>query len=98
MPKKTYDKDGQTGKVVFELPAEVSAQTACLCGDFNDWNPSAHPMKRRKNGAFTLTLNLETSQVYRYRFVLDGERWENDWAADGYIPNAFGTEDSVIEI
>jgi hypothetical protein len=26
---------------------------------------------------------------------VDGERWENDWAADAYAPNAFGTEDSV---
>jgi hypothetical protein len=29
--------------------------------------------------------------------LLDGERWENDWAADGYAPNNFGTEDSVVK-
>lgn len=98
MPKKTYSKDGKTCKVTFELPAEVNAQTACLCGDFNDWTPTAHPMKRRADGSFTLTLALAPGQVHRYRFLLDGERWENDWAADAYAPNPFGADDSVVQL
>ncbi len=34
----------------------------------------------------------------RFRYLLDGERWENDWAADGYVPNPFGSEDSLLEV
>ncbi len=97
MPKKQYLKKKPLCKVTFELPKEVNATTAALCGEFNLWDPRAHPMKRRKDGSFSLTLNLETGKRYRFRYLLDGERWENDWAADAYVPNPFGTEDSVVE-
>jgi hypothetical protein len=54
-------------------------------------------MKRRKDGSFTLTLSLKSGQQYRFRYLLDGERWENDAAADGSAPNPFGSEDSLLQ-
>jgi len=27
-----------------------------------------------------------------------GKRWENDWAADDYIPNDHGSHDSVVDL
>jgi 1,4-alpha-glucan branching enzyme len=98
MPKKEYTKTGRSCRVTFELPTEVKAQSACLCGEFNDWDQSSHQMKRRKDGSFTLTISLKPGRQYRYRFLLDGERWENDWAAEGYAPNALGSEDSLVTI
>lgn len=98
MLKKTYTKSGKSCRVTFELPAAVNAQSACLCGEFNNWQPSAHPMKRRKDGSFALTLSLISDQEYRYRFLLDDDRWENDWAADAYTPNEFGADDSVVQV
>jgi hypothetical protein len=41
---------------------------------------------------------LEAGQQYRFRYLVDGERWENDWAADAYLPNAYGGEDSVVTV
>ncbi len=55
-------------------------------------------MIRRKDGRFSLTVALPSEQTYRYRFLLDGERWENDWDAETYVNNAFGTEDSLISV
>jgi 1,4-alpha-glucan branching enzyme len=98
MLRKTYSKTGQFCKVTFEIPPELNAQTACLCGEFNDWNPEAHPMKRRKDGRFSTTVSLKAGRAYRFRYILDGLHWENDWAADRYIPNSFSTEDSVVDI
>ncbi|MBI3958583.1 MAG: isoamylase early set domain-containing protein [Chloroflexi bacterium] len=98
MPKKTYTKSGKSCRVTFELSAAVNAQSACLCGEFNSWDASAHPMRRRKDGSFALTLSLTSGQEYRYRFLLDGARWENDWAADAYAPNPFGADDSVVQV
>ncbi len=83
---------------IFELPPDVGAETACLCGDFNQWDATAHPMKRRKDGSFTVTASLKSGQSYRFRYLLDGDRWENDWGADTYLPNEFGSEDSVVEL
>ncbi len=98
MIKKTYSKGKRACRVMFELPPEVNAQSAHLCGEFNDWNQTLHPMNRRKDGSFTLTISLKPGQSYRFRYLLDGERWDNDWAADGYVPNPFGSEDSLVAV
>jgi hypothetical protein len=55
-------------------------------------------MTRRKDGRLSVTVSLNTEQSYRYRFLLDGSRWENDWAADNYVTNSYGTEDSLIQV
>jgi len=98
MIKRTYSKTGRPCRVTFELPPEVNAETVHLCGEFNEWDETAHPMKRRKDGRFSLTISLKPDQEYRFRYLLDGERWENDWEADAYVPNPFGSEDSVVQV
>ncbi len=98
MPSKRYSQDRQTCQVTFTLPASVGASSAWLCGDFNDWDPDTDPMKRAKDGSFKLVMRLAAQRTYRYRFLLDGDRWENDWEADRYEPNDFGEDDSVLEL
>lgn len=96
--KKSYTKTGKTCRVTFSLPEGVTAKKVALCGDFNEWDPSSHPMKKRKSGMYSLTLSLPADKRYHFRYLLDGKRWENDWNADSYESNEFGTEDSVIEV
>ena len=98
MLKKAYLKAGGKCRVTFKLPGEVQAQGVFLCGDFNNWERASHPMNQLKDGSFSLTVTLETGRQYRFRYLLDGEKWENDWEADGYVPNEFGTEDSIVEV
>jgi 1,4-alpha-glucan branching enzyme len=96
--KKEYTKTGRSCRVTFELPAQINAETAALCGEFNEWDTTKHPLKRRRDGSFSLTVSLKPGNEYRFRYLIDGERWENDWDADKYVPNEFGTEDSVIVV
>lgn len=98
MLRKTPGKSGDTATVTFELPALASGATVHLCGEFNDWSKTATPMSRRKDGRFSVSLILETGRSYRYRYLVDGSRWENDWTADSYAPNEFGGDDSVVEL
>jgi 1,4-alpha-glucan branching enzyme len=98
MVKKSYSKTGRSCWVTFDIPAEIHAGKAALCGDFNEWNPSSHPMKQRKDGRFSTTIALRSGQSYKFRYLVDGSRWENDGAADGYVPNTYGTEDSLLSI
>jgi 1,4-alpha-glucan branching enzyme len=98
MLKKTFSKDGKTCRVTFTVPAAVGAQEVFLCGEFNDWSETSHPLKRRKDGRFSSTLSLEAGRSYRFRYLLDGERWENDEAADAYTSNPFGGDDSIIQV
>jgi hypothetical protein len=83
--------------VVFRLPAAVQAQRACVVGEFNGWSPTAHPMAR-EGDELVARLALVRGRTYRYRYLLDGDRWENDWNADAYVPNGFGGEDSVLDL
>lgn len=98
MLKKSYSKTGKKCRVTFKLPAEVGAETAVLCGDFNAWDKKINPMKKLRDGSFSIQLTLNAGRIYRFRYLLDGGQWENDWAADAYLPNGYGTEDSVVEI
>ena len=97
MPPERKPGAKGTTKVTFSLPKDVQADEIAVCGDFNDWDPAIHPMKKYKDGHFAVTVNLPDGE-YRYRFLVDGEKWENDWDAEGYAPNPFGGEDSVIKV
>jgi 1,4-alpha-glucan branching enzyme len=97
MPTKRATKP-KNSIVTFSLPAEVEAETVALCGDFNDWAPDSIQLKRDANGRWTTDVDLEAGRSYRYRFLLDGERWENDWTALAYEPNEYGGDDSVVMV
>jgi AMP-activated protein kinase-like protein len=86
----------RTVDVTFTLPGEVGAGNVLLCGDFNDWSAGNIALHRGSDGAWQVTLPLEPGRSYRYRYLLDGERWENAWHADWYEPNAFGSTNSVV--
>ena len=45
-----------------------------------------------------MTVDLDAGRAYRFRYLLDGQRWDNDWAADAYQPNDFGGDDSVVDL
>jgi 1,4-alpha-glucan branching enzyme len=96
MITKTPAKKGGTTKVTFELPAEYAGGQVCLCGEFNSWAPDATPMTKRKDGRFSTTLTLQQGQSYRYRYLVDGERWVDDPEPDGYVDNGYGSKDSVV--
>ncbi len=98
MLRKEYATDKELCTVTFELHSEVLAQSAYLCGDFNNWDRLSHPMNANDDGSFTLTLNLETGRLYRFRYLLDDSRWQNDRDADGYEPNPFGSDDSILDL
>jgi len=43
-------------------------ETASLVGDFNGWDDSAHPMKKKADGTFYIALTLDTGREYQYRY------------------------------
>jgi 1,4-alpha-glucan branching enzyme len=95
---KKYSKDKKTCKVTFELPATVGAKTAHLHGDFTDWEKAPKKMRRYEDGSFKVSATLKSRKRYQFRYMLDSERWENDWQADAYVPNEYGSEDSIVEV
>ncbi len=85
--KKNFMKSKNICRVTFHLPSN-DANCACLVGDFNQWDTSANPMKKGKQG-FSTTLDLEPGKEYQFRYFLNGEKWANDDEADGYIGTSY---------
>lgn len=97
--KKAYSADAKKCKVTFIVEKEASqgASSVSIAGDFNSWSSTATPLKKAKDGSFSVTIELESGKEYQYRYLIDGSRWENDWKADKYIPAPFSnTENSVV--
>ena len=96
--KKQYMKSRPACKVTFRLPkfSAPEAQIVNIVGDFNNWDQRSTLMKRLRGGDFTATIELEKGREYRFRYLIDNSRWENHWQADKYLPNSFGSDDSVV--
>ncbi len=97
MLQKSFTPKRTVCKVTFAIPKEWADKKVQLVGDFNDWDLSADELEKKKD-RWELTMRLKPESKYRFRYLIDGEKWENDDAADEYIPNEFGTEDSVVEV
>lgn len=98
MLKKSYSKTGRACRVTFKFTPEEEAANAAVLGEFNSWDPEAHPMKRLKDGSFSATLSLDAGREYRFRYLVDGDNWANDQGSDREVVNRFGTSDSVIAV
>lgn len=91
---------GAKGKarVTFTIDPGVGAEAAAVCGEWNEWSADAGVMRRDAEGGFSVTVDLDAGRAYRFRYLLDGQRWDNDWAADAYVANDFGGDDSVVDL
>jgi len=64
-----------------------------LVGDFNNWAEDSHPMERQDDGTHAISIRLEAGE-YEYKYK-SGCVWFNDSAAHKYVPNCWGSENSV---
>jgi len=91
--KGTARRRSPTRSVPFEYFAPA-ARVVTLTGDFNQWNPKAKPMRRNAGGLWKLTLRLAPG-VYQYKFLVDGERWDEDPLNVHRALNEHGTFNSI---
>lgn len=72
------------------------ARAVSIVGDFNHWDPHAHPLQRDARGRWSRRLRLE-SGWYEYRFLVDGEWWD-DPASSQRVANPFGSTNNLREV
>lgn len=96
--KKEYQKSKNVCRVTFTLPkiAASDAKNVCIVGDFNGWNIRENPMKKQKNGDYTIKLDLESGKEYQFRYFINESKWENDWNADKYVKSLYGDSDNSV--
>lgn len=98
---KNYTKTGSKCRVTFRVPANVGGPVhkAHVAGEFNGWDPAAAPMRKLKDGAFSLTMTLPAERDYQFRYLLDDRDWVNDLQADAYVYCPYGDcENSVLRL
>lgn len=61
---------GKPMQAVNFICSATEAQAVSLVGDFNDWNPKAHPMKQLPDNAWALRVDLKHGH-HRYAYIVD---------------------------
>ena len=69
-----------------------------LVGDFNNWDTEADRMKKARDGSFSLKIEVPAGKDYQFRYLIDGQKWENDWSADRYVFNGLDGDNSVLAL
>jgi len=90
-PKKKIKRQ----KITFSFESS-DAKEVILMGDFNNWNPKKHPMKKDDNGKWTKAVLLPPGQ-YEYKFLVDGQ-WKEDPQNDRTCSNKFGSYNNVFNL
>jgi len=70
-----------TVRVTFVLPAGEPAGAVSVVGDFNDWDPHAHPLKKRSNGTRSAAVDVPSGSTLHFRYLAEGGVWFDDDAA-----------------
>ena len=83
------------GRIVRFRFDHPSTEQVYLVGDFNDWNECSHPM-HRVHSQWVLDILLPPGE-FEFKYLV-GTNWFNDYAADKYVPNCWGSENSVVVV
>ncbi|WP_327364118.1 isoamylase early set domain-containing protein [Streptomyces sp. NBC_01296] len=71
-------------QVTFVLPEDAPPGPVSVVGDFNHWNPAAHPLESRGNGTRAATVTLPANSGHSFRYLAAGDYWFDDDSADGH--------------
>jgi 1,4-alpha-glucan branching enzyme len=94
--KQTQVKGSDKVKVNFVLPKDSVNGKVSVVGDFNGWDPFAHPLRPRSNGTRSVTVTLPVSQRFAFRYLDERGQWLDDDAANEYVDNGIGGVNSVV--
>jgi 1,4-alpha-glucan branching enzyme len=70
-------RDG-TVRVTFTLPVNEPVGAVSVVGDFNGWDPLAHPLKVRANKTRSASVTVPSGSTFRFRYLAEGGRWFDD--------------------
>lgn len=100
MIKKQYSKTKPVCKVTFSLTKEQVGKKVevRVLGSFNDWSwDKGLVMKSGKKG-YSASLELAAGATYEFRYLVNGQDWFNDEAADDYQPTPFFSHNCVVAL
>ena len=98
MPLKKVFLTDNTCKVTFKVAKDACKNVSKIniVGDFNSWSSTETPLIKQQDGSFSVTLDLIQNREFQFRYLFDGDRWENDVNADKYCPAPYSQVDNSI--
>ena len=90
-----YSAKKMAKPVTFICIAPV-AKSVSLIGDFNDWHPTSHRLKRQHDGAWLIEVELNHGH-HHYQFYVDGKP-TLDPRAQGIARNEENEKVSMIAV
>ncbi len=94
---QTTTHESSNVKVTFALPAGELAGSVSVLGDFNGWDPLAHPLKKRSNGTRSVSIELPAGE-YRFKYLADDGSWFCDPNLDDVELNEYHAANSVLRV
>ena len=83
-------------KVEFQLAVEPGSQVF-VTGSFNNWNPTANPMKDNSGSGHCKAIVQVSSGTHEYKFVVNGV-WTADPKCTEWVQNDCGSLNSVLHV
>ncbi|WP_371680952.1 isoamylase early set domain-containing protein [Streptomyces sp. NBC_01276] len=71
-------------QVTFILPEDAPGGPVSVVGDFNQWDPAAHPLAPRGDGTRAATVVLPAKSAHSFRYLAVGDYWFDDEQADSH--------------
>jgi 1,4-alpha-glucan branching enzyme len=75
-------RDGQV-RVTFALPADEPDGAVSVVGSFNEWDPFAHPMRKRANRTRSAAVTVQAGTTLHFRYLAEGGVWFDDETVSG---------------
>jgi predicted flap endonuclease-1-like 5' DNA nuclease len=95
---KNYQSKGSC-KVTFSHPvsAVAGAKSVHVLGDFNNWDINIAAKMKKGKDEFSTVIEINAGKTYEFRYLIDSTEWDNDFAADGYVPSPYaGINNSIV--
>jgi hypothetical protein len=73
-------RDG-TVRVTFALPEGEPGGAVSVVGNFNDWNPHTHPLRKRANQTRSAAVTVKAGTTLQFRYLAEGGVWFDDETA-----------------
>jgi 1,4-alpha-glucan branching enzyme len=70
-------RDG-TVRVTFALPIDNPGGAVSVVGNFNDWNPYTHPLRKRANQTRSAAVTVRAGSTLHFRYLGEGGIWFDD--------------------
>ncbi len=85
-------------RVTFVLPESDPHLPASVVGDFNGWDPLAHPFRRRSNQTWSVAVTLAEGSSHEFRYLADGGRWFDETPDGETVVRLDGRPNLVLRV